>query len=186
MAGTQATPCDVVIQDTGASSAPEYERWEVIHHDLYAISTLGRLMRTVNAFGNPSCRLLSDRPNVDGYVQSDLAFQNINTKARRHNLVAKAFLGPCPQGHEVNHKDGNKANNHVDNLEYVTSSGNRQHSFHNGLNKCKITEDDVRMIRDKAASGMLFKDIAAQHGCCAAYVGDIVAHKWRKIPWRKQ
>jgi len=46
-----------------------------------------------------------------------------------HRLVAGAFIGPCPDGHEVNHKDGDPSNNSVTNLEYVTPKENVKHSF---------------------------------------------------------
>lgn len=51
---------------------------------------------------------------------------------RIHILVAKTFLGDPPNKNMiVNHKDLNKLNNHVDNLEYITQSENRQHFFDN-------------------------------------------------------
>jgi len=46
-----------------------------------------------------------------------------------HRLVAVTFLGDIPEGHEVNHKDGNKQNNDGFNLEYVTHKDNIIHSF---------------------------------------------------------
>ena len=52
-----------------------------------------------------------------------------------HRLVAKSYI-PNPQNKpEVNHKDGNKQNNHVSNLEWVTSSENGLHSYKLGLSK---------------------------------------------------
>ena len=49
---------------------------------------------------------------------------------RVHRLVAGTFLGqPASQDLQVNHKDSNRWNNHVDNLEYVTQSQNMQHAF---------------------------------------------------------
>jgi predicted Zn-ribbon and HTH transcriptional regulator len=45
-----------------------------------------------------------------------------------HKLVCQAFIGDCPQGHEINHKDSNKSNNNVSNLEYVTHLQNVQMS----------------------------------------------------------
>jgi hypothetical protein len=45
-----------------------------------------------------------------------------------HILVAHGFLGPCPEGHEVNHKDNDPANSWPSNLEYLTHSGNMLHA----------------------------------------------------------
>ena len=59
---------------------------------------------------------------------------NINGRGRDvHRLVAEAFLGQPKPGFEVNHKDGNKLNNHVSNLEWVTHLENVQHAYRTGL-----------------------------------------------------
>ena len=50
-----------------------------------------------------------------------------------HLLVAETFIGKRPKGKEVNHKDGDKQNNAVSNLEWITHSANIKHSVDTGL-----------------------------------------------------
>jgi hypothetical protein len=69
--------------------------------------------------------------------------------AWNHRVVAESFLGPRPAGMVVNHRNGKRDDNRIENLEYVTSSANTSHSFRDGGGKGrrKITEDQVRAIR---------------------------------------
>lgn len=50
-----------------------------------------------------------------------------------HRLVAESFIGPCPGGLVVNHRDGCKTNNSASNLEYITRSENLKHAHRMGL-----------------------------------------------------
>ena len=71
-----------------------------------------------------------------------------------HCAVAHEFIGPNVDKLDVNHIDGNKDNNHIKNLEYVTRSANIIHAINTGLNPQKgelnhshvLTEKDVRLI----------------------------------------
>lgn len=76
-----------------------------------------------------------------------------------HKVLAETFIEK-PESNSrlcVNHKDGNKLNNSLDNLEWVTYAGNNQHAYRvlhrKGPNR-KLTDDEVRMIRrsDKSSS----------------------------------
>lgn len=56
-----------------------------------------------------------------------------------HRLVALAFIGPCPSGKEVNHKDLDITNNFYKNLEYLTRKQNIEYSVVRGSYKNKLT-----------------------------------------------
>lgn len=68
-----------------------------------------------------------------GYFKVSPTRDGKNVQLLVHRLVAEAFIGPCPPDHEVNHIDGVKTNNRVENLEYVTHAGNMGHAARLGL-----------------------------------------------------
>jgi hypothetical protein len=67
-----------------------------------------------------------------GYIEVDLCNKGKNRRKSVHSLVAEAFLPPSDKA-VVNHKDGNKLNNDVSNLEWTTIKENVEHAFVNGL-----------------------------------------------------
>lgn len=87
---------------------------------LYEVSDGGR----VRTLRGKTPRILNINKTVAGYPHVGLVKKGESAKKRHwysvHRLVAAAFIGPCPEGYVVNHKDENKANNAVSNLEYVT------------------------------------------------------------------
>ena len=97
-------------------------------------------------------RVLVQFIGKDGYLRTQIA-----GKTRLvHRLIAKTFV-PKPEGKDfVNHIDGDKQNNEVRNLEWVTRSENIKHAYSIGLKssngsrngRSKLTEDDVRFIRE--------------------------------------
>lgn len=77
-----------------------------------------------------------------------------------HRLVAESFLGPCPDGLEVCHNDGNPANNHISNLRYGTRKENTEDSRRHGTMRVgedrhtsKLTEAQVAAVVNAAYSG---------------------------------
>lgn len=87
-------------------------------------------------------------PDDHGYVQTLLYNHEMNGKKNGkhysvHRLVAEAFIPNPDNKPEVNHKDGNKLNNNVSNLEWVTKSENIRHAYATGLNSVEVARKSV-------------------------------------------
>ena len=63
-------------------------------------------------------------PNHQGYLQRTMFINGKYVGRRVHQLVAECYLGPYPEGKEVDHIDNNKLNNHYTNLQYLTRQEN--------------------------------------------------------------
>lgn len=100
----------------------------------------------------------------ENYPCIALHFNNIRKEAAVHILVASHFIGPKPDGLQVNHKDKDRFNARADNLEYVTPSQNVQHTYDTGRIPLKgsrnpaafLTPAQVLDIRSKYIKGNSF------------------------------
>jgi hypothetical protein len=87
-------------------------------------------------------KFLIPKKTNDGYLRIQIWSAGKNRYLMIHRIVAETFL-PNPNGYEyINHKDGNKANNCVDNLEWCTQSFNAAHGVKNGFRDTKICRID--------------------------------------------
>jgi len=74
-------------------------------------------------------KILIPYKNVYGYLTVKLSIENIKKTLILHRLIAMTFIGvPEDEKNQVNHIDGNKYNNHIDNLEWCTSKENMHHA----------------------------------------------------------
>ena len=90
-------------------------------------------------------RVLKNQISKFGYCTLTVYLEsNKKINIRVHRIIAEVFLGPCPDGYVVNHKDGNKQNNCVINLEYVTPSENNLHALKTGLRHVADMEEIVK------------------------------------------
>ena len=103
------------------------EEWKQIPNLPYEISSLGKIR-------NLQGKVLKTYVQNSGYEQIKINYQGLHIHKSIHRLVAEAFI-PNPLNKEyVNHIDGNKLNNTVDNLEWCTNSENILHARKTGLN----------------------------------------------------
>ena len=113
-----------------------------------------------------------------------------NKQERTHRLVAEAFLGEVRDGFEVNHKDGNKANNELSNLEWCTRAENTKHGHRTKLinnfgernGRAKLTESDIFKIRVLANIGHKHRSLSEQFKVSKSNIDKIVKMKiWKNI-----
>ena len=143
--------------------------WKIIPdtNRLYLANKNGDIIRAAEtvAFGKNTRTLgqrpLSQKTKQNGYKEVNLHLErNKGTSKYVHRLIARTFIGEIPKGYNVNHKDGDKSNNRLENLEILTCSQNTKHAINNGLFKPKgskgskhhrstTNEKEVKEIRSK-------------------------------------
>ena len=135
------------------------EIWKEIkgYEGYYLISNMGRVksqsrkiyndgIKGENKFYISEEKIINGRIDPKGYLRVALCKDNKQKDYSIHRLVAIAFI-PNPNNKPcVNHKDGNKQNNNVENLEWCTYSENLKHAYKMGLKK-KIRNIDTYGIR---------------------------------------
>lgn len=145
----------------------------------YAVSDMGRVMRTTT-YGRGKAGTIRKPVIISGYHAVALTHRSGARKLMTiHSLVAKAFLGPPPKPNmEVNHKDADRTNPALTNLEWMTKGQNRKHGYEVGFadakgernGHAKLTEGKVRDIR----SSRLNQDrLAAKHDVSVATIRDV-------------
>ena len=126
----------------------------VAFHEMYRISEDG------SVHSGKLDILLTPKTSPNGYLVVTLDGQQLLL----HRLVALHFL-PNPYGYpQVNHKDGNKSNCHVTNLEWCSPEQNVQHALTSGLRKGFVHVDIKREALSRVLNGELVSDIAKEIG----------------------
>lgn len=96
--------------------------------------------------------------NRDGYCTVHLKKEGKSQQIQVHRLVAIAFIPNINNLPQVNHIDGNKANNRVENLEWVTAKQNMQHAIKTGLLSTEICKENGKQSTKIIAVHILCKD----------------------------
>lgn len=125
-----------------------------------------------------------------GYYMITISKNNKSKPYRVHRLLANNFIENPKKLKEVNHIDGNKLNNDLSNLEWVSRSGNMQHAFSTGLinntgvknGMAKLNESKVREIRELLKQGISQYKIAAKYNVSRGAILKIHLNKtWKHV-----
>lgn len=170
----------------------------------YKVSNMGRvwsISRLVRIGGKTgSCQtkdiILKQSTDLKGYKKVCL---NDNGKTRCkfvHRLVAEAFINNIEGKPQINHKDGDKTNNNVNNLEWCTNGGNQKHAYRLGLNKVtgragrpKIAVKQLTIKNEIVAMYCSLNEAGRMIGVCAVNIRKVLlgerktagGYKWEKV-----
>lgn len=168
------------------------------YKNLYKISNYGRVKslgiyhgRTNNFFKKE--HILKARLSKLGYIIYTLSNYGKANYISVHRAVAETFILNFENKPQVNHIDGNKQNNRIDNLEWCTNSENVKHAYNIGLKVSKgksfpkeknpnsrFTEKEIKEIREKRQKGYKLKELAKEYNTSESYVCEICKYKFWK------
>lgn len=172
------------------------ETWKQIpgYEGKYEVSDLGNVRSTYREqefdgrWGKVKMRFQAKALKISrtraGYCYLSLSKDSEQQKHLLHRLVMLAFVGPSD--FQVNHKDGRKENNALENLEYATASENLKHCIHvlgkkrgEGAGGARLTTEDVLKIREDKRT---LREIAADYGVTLQAIHLVKARKnWAHI-----
>jgi hypothetical protein len=176
------------------------------YEGVYEVSSLGAVRRCDRYHASPrTLKPASKR----GYLQVCLSMGGVMRTFTVHRLVCEAFIGPRPVGMDINHKNGDKADNSAPNLEYVTHAENMTHADEvlnvivptrargdeNGsraspenlkrgeqINTAVLTEERVLAIKEMLGSGVKQRDVAEHFSISQTQVWRIrTGVTWRHV-----
>lgn len=163
--------------------------WEEFYH----VSNMGRVKRVKAGINTSSGRVLKDGQKNGGYRQVVLSRPGMTQTLSVHRVVMAAFVGVRPNGHHIDHVDGNKENNALSNLRYTTPAENVRSARHRSNNTipgnrgetnpcCFISEQQVRLLVVLRSMGLpkgWQKGLARVWGIHHATVCSIANGRWR-------
>lgn len=162
------------------------EVWKAIrgYTGLYEVSSTGKV-KCLNT------NTIKIRPHINKYVYVSLTKKGVSKSYLVHRLVARSFIKNKKYKPQVNHINGIKNDNRVQNLEWCTASENIQHALAAGLIKypkgenkpnTKFTNEDVLKIRKNHLDGVSSREIALKYNVTQQAIHNIVTRKnWKHI-----
>ena len=143
---------------------------------------------TVLSFCGRRPRRLSPVVATDGYLAFNLCVEPGRVRqVKVHTLVLITFVSARPVGMQCRHLDGNRMNNHVSNLAWGSLVENRRDRIRHGTSSegekngsSKLSESDIREIRNRRSKGDPLRVLAADYGVSASAISNIAL----RITWK--
>lgn len=180
------------------------EKWKDVpgYEGLYQVSDLGNLRSLDRKFTmlrkgfivktGRKGQLIKLNSDQQGYLKASLNKIGFKQKTFTiHRLVAIAFLPNLDCFPEINHKNGIKSDNRVENLEWCNNHHNIQHAIANGLRRIlrgeeqgcsKLTNDKVRQMRKLSETGLPYRKIAQMFNVSTTVATNVVKYKtWKHV-----
>lgn len=159
------------------------EVWKPVpgYESRYMVSNHARVMSLRYKKRKDEVGYLKPILRKNGYVVVNLMKNGKMKQFRLHRLVAEAFLGPTDL--TIDHIDGNKQNNHLDNLQILSSQDNSRKSFEGSkASWATINEEIVRKIKTDIAAGIKLKDISERYSVNYHIIVDIKrGRNWKHV-----
>ena len=151
------------------------EIWKQFRNTNYSVSNFGRVKNN-----------LRDNILKHGFKgkRNERPFVNLGkgNSFYIHRMVAESFINNPEKKPQVNHKDGNTLNNHVNNLEWCTQQENMVHALENKLYSNKLIENDIRLIRMMCEYGLSTKTIAQLFSVSSRTICDVRSRRsWKHV-----
>lgn len=152
------------------------------------VRSLGRSILKSNGYSDYihryKPRLLKPSKNKNGYMEVKLSKHSKSNSVKVHRLVAEAFIENTGNKPQVNHKNSDRADNNIHNLEWVTASENSIHAWNEGKHcrmkrsgekakSSKLKEVEVVFIKHWLQSGYFQKDIASTFSVSTSLISAI-------------
>lgn len=158
---------------------------EKTKYDNYFVTKEGTVYSNKSGIMKPLKPSISNR----GYLRVNLSDKGKRVGVQVHRLVAETFLGNI-EGMTINHRDGNKTNNEVTNLEVVTQKENNKHAISTGLtplgenhSRAKISDKELKAMIKEVQGGLSTVKASKKYGLSQSYVSKVMRKIYRKDIW---
>lgn len=187
-----------MIKDYLNSISEIGEQWLPVPNtnERYYVSSNGRLVTT--SFKNSNrCSIMKPALDANGYLRTMLLINGKLKTIKLHRIIAETFIPNIEDKPCVNHKDFNRANNAISNLEWCTHKENAEYSYKAGrikkpictnfvkgskIGTSKLTEEQVREIRMKFKPRIYTrKMLGAEYGVSPSTIQDVILRRWKHV-----